>query len=66
VKSSPLPFPVTPDVALRQLVARGVPGVALLESLGEVTFQSRFTLLSAAPVSVRHTLPTRPADHRLP
>ncbi|GGJ71479.1 aminodeoxychorismate components I/II [Deinococcus aquiradiocola] len=52
-------------MALRQLVARGVPGVALLESLGEVTFQSRFTLLSAAPVSVRHTLPQRPAGEAL-
>jgi len=57
--SFPLPD-LTPDQALLRLHARGLPGVALLESLGPVTDQSNLTLLSAAPVSVRRSLPERP------
>ena len=33
----------------------------LLESLGQITAQSRLTLLSAAPIQVQRTLPQRPA-----
>ncbi|WP_407570358.1 chorismate-binding protein [Deinococcus altitudinis] len=60
---SPLPTlpALSPDQALLRLHRRGVPGLVLLESLGPLSDQSGLTLLSAAPVSVRHTLPERPA-----
>ena len=51
---------LSPDQALLRLHRRGVPGLVLLESLGPLTDQSSLTLLSAAPVSVRHTLAERP------
>ena len=47
------------DVLLR-LRAAGLPGLALLESLGPVLPYARFSFLSAAPVQVRHDLPERP------
>ncbi|WP_407538622.1 chorismate-binding protein [Deinococcus radiomollis] len=56
---------LSPDQALLRLHRRGVPGLVLLESLGPLTDQSGLTLLSAAPVSVRHTLPERPAGSGL-
>ena len=37
----------------------------MLESLGQITAQSRLTLLSADPVQVQHTLPQRPAGPAL-
>ena len=54
-----LPF-LSPDQALLRLHAHGLPGLVLLESLGPLTAQSRLTLLSAAPVSVKGELPERP------
>ncbi|WP_278913184.1 chorismate-binding protein [Deinococcus wulumuqiensis] len=47
------------DVLLR-LRAAGLPGLALLESLGPVLPYARFSFLSAAPTLIRHTLPERP------
>ena len=51
---------LTPELALRRLRAAGVPGLALLESLGPVLDSARLTLLSAGPVAVRAGLPPRP------
>ncbi len=56
---------LSPDQALLRLHRRGVPGLVLLELLGPLTDQSSLTLLSAAPVSVRHTLPERPTGSGL-
>jgi anthranilate synthase len=56
---------LSPDQALLRLRARGVPGLVLLESLGPLTDQSGLTLLSAAPVQVRHDLPERPGGDGL-
>ncbi|MGY2893562.1 chorismate-binding protein [Deinococcus sp. UYEF24] len=56
---------LSPDQALLRLHRRGVPGLVLLESLGPLTDQSGLTLLSAAPVSIRHTLPERPTGSGL-
>ena len=63
--SPSLPLGLSPDQALLRLHAHGLPGLVLLESLGQVTTQSRLTLLSAAPVQVQHTLPQRPAGPAL-
>ena len=60
-----LPPGISPDQALLRLHAHGLPGLVLLESLGQITAQSRLTLLSAAPVQVQHTLPQRPAGTAL-
>ena len=56
---------LSPDQALLRLHAQGLPGLVLLESLGQITAQSRLTLLSAAPELVQHTLPQRPAGPAL-
>lgn len=52
---------LSPADALLRLRAAGLPGIALLESLGPVLPYARFTFLSAAPTCVQHTLPELPA-----
>ena len=52
---------LSPADALLRLLAAGLPGIALLESLGPVLPSARFTFLSAAPTRVQHTLPELPA-----
>ena len=56
---------LSPDQALLRLHAHGLPGLVLLESLGQITAQSRLTLLSAAPIQAQHTLPQQPAGPAL-
>ncbi|PTA67441.1 chorismate-binding protein [Deinococcus arcticus] len=55
-----LPSTLSPADALRRLHAAGAPGLVLLESLGPVTPDSRWTFLSAWPGAVRRDLPTPP------
>ncbi len=64
-QAAPVLPDLSPDQALLRLHAHGLPGLVLLESLGQLTAQSRLTLLSAAPVQVQHTLPQRPAGTAL-
>ncbi|ADV66936.1 aminodeoxychorismate components I/II [Deinococcus maricopensis] len=56
---------MTPREALLRARALGWRGVVLLESLGPVTADARYTLMSAAPRQVVSTLPERPAGSGL-
>ena len=56
---------LSPDQALLRLHTHGLPGLVLLESLGQITAQSHLTLLSATPIQVQRTLPQRPAGPAL-
>ncbi|WP_221089360.1 chorismate-binding protein [Deinococcus aquaedulcis] len=57
------PAPLSPADALRRLHAAGAPGLVLLDSLGPVTPDSRWSFLSAWPQAVRHDLPDPPGGH---
>lgn len=54
-----LPYLSPADVLIR-LRAADAPGIVLLESLGPVVPHGRFSFLSAYPVRVQKTLPSRP------